>query len=96
MTIKTRPYDAANYLHNETDDIGYLTAVLEEEDVTEQEIASALGDIARARGMRQVAADAGVSRESLYRTLSVAGNPTLATTVKVMKALGMRLAVQAA
>jgi len=96
MTIKTRPYDAVHYLRNEADCIGYLSAVLEEDDVSEQEIASALGDIARARGMRQVATEAGVSRESLYRSLSGGGNPTLATTVRVIRALGMRLAVQPA
>lgn len=58
-------------------------------------IARALGDIARAKGMSQVAKDAGLSRESLYRSLSVDGNPSFATVLKVAKALGVRLHAQA-
>jgi len=54
-------------------------------------IAHALGEIARARGMAQVARDAGLSRESLYRSLSANGNPSLSTILKVARALGMRL-----
>ena len=59
-------------------------------------IARALGDIARAQGMSQVARDAGLSRENLYRALSPEGNPSFATVAKVAKALGLRLHVQAA
>ena len=58
-------------------------------------IARALGDIARAKGMSQVAKDAGLSRESLYRALSSEGNPSFATVLKVTKALGLRLHAQA-
>ncbi|WP_198949771.1 addiction module antidote protein [Synechococcus sp. 1G10] len=58
-------------------------------------IARALGDIARAKGMSQVAKDAGLSRESLYRALSSEGNPSFATVLKVAKALGLRLHAQA-
>ena len=54
-------------------------------------IARALGDIARAKGMSQVAKDAGLSRESLYRALSADGNPSFSTVLKVAKALGLRL-----
>ena len=88
-----RHYDAARYLKDEADCVGYLRVVMEQDDVTEKEIASALGDIARARGMVQVARDAGVSREALYRALSDEGNPTLGTVLKVTRALGLRLTV---
>lgn len=73
----------------------YLDAWLEEEPDDIAGIARALGDIARARGMTQVAKDAGLSRESLYRALSAGGNPSLATVLKVAKALGLRLRAQA-
>ena len=66
---------------------------MEDDGVTEKEIASALGDIARARGMVRVAREAGVSREALYRALSDEGNPTLGTILKVTRALGLRLTV---
>ena len=59
-------------------------------------IARALGDIARAKGMSQVAKEAGLSRESLYRALSADGNPSFATVLKVAKALGVRLHAQPA
>ena len=59
-------------------------------------IAKALGDIARAKGMSQVAKDAGLSRESLYRALSTEGNPSFATVLKVTRALGVKLHAQAA
>ena len=59
-------------------------------------VAAALGDIARARGMSQVARDAGMSRESLYRSLSGEGNPAFATIMKVIKALGIQLHTSAA
>ena len=59
-------------------------------------VAAALGDIVRARGMSQVARDAGMSRESLYRSLSGEGNPAFATIMKVIKALGIQLHTSAA
>lgn len=59
-------------------------------------IARALGDVARAKGMSQVAKDAGLSRESLYKALSADGNPSFATVTKVMRALGVRLVARAA
>jgi probable addiction module antidote protein len=73
----------------------YLDAWLEEAPEDIAGIARALGDIARAKGMTQVARDAGLSRESLYRALSADGNPSLATVLKVIKALGLQLHVQA-
>jgi probable addiction module antidote protein len=94
--IKTKPFDVADYLRTPEDIAAYLDAWLEEAPDDATGIARALGDIARAKGMGQVAREAGVSRESLYRALSTKGNPTLATVLKVTKALGVKLHVQAA
>jgi probable addiction module antidote protein len=69
----------------------YLDAWFEEAPDDATGIARALGDIARARGMTQVARDAGLSRESLYKALSKTGNPSFATILKVARALGVRL-----
>jgi probable addiction module antidote protein len=88
---KTIPYDAAEFLRDEADCAAYLQAVMEEDDVTEQNIASALGDIARARGMAQLARDTGLAREALYRALSPEGNPSLSTLLKVTRAMGVRM-----
>jgi len=74
----------------------YLDAWLDEAPDDATGIARALGDIARAKGMGQVAKEAGVSRESLYRALSAKGNPSFATVLKVTRALGVRLHVEAA
>ena len=74
----------------------YLDAWLEEAHDDASGIAKALGDIARAKGMSQVAKDAGLSRESLYRALSAEGNPSFATVLKVAHALGVKLHAQAA
>ena len=84
-----RPWDAADYLETEEDMVAYLEAAFDEGDA--RLIAAALGDIARARGMTMVAADAGLGRESLYKALSPDGNPEFATVLKVMRALGLRL-----
>ena len=92
--IKTRPFDAANYLNDEEDVAAYLTAVMEEGDPAL--LAGALGDIARARGMTQLAKDTGLSRESLYRALGDDGNPEFATLLAVLSALGLRLGVSKA
>lgn len=88
---RTAPYDVAEHLRTAEDMAAYLDAWLEEAPDDAAGIARALGDIARARGMSQVAKDAGLSRESLYRALSGAGNPSLATVLKVARALGVRL-----
>ena len=92
--IKTRPFDAANYLNDEEDVAAYLTAVMEEGDPAL--LAGALGDIARARGMTQLAKDTGLSRESLYRSLSGERAPSSDTLFKVLKAMGLQLSVHSA
>lgn len=89
MTEKFSRYDTADYLKTEEDMAAYLDACLEEGDP--QLVAAALGDIARARGMVQLAKDTGLSREGLYKALSPDGNPTLDTIMKVAKALGFSL-----
>jgi probable addiction module antidote protein len=89
MTIQTTRWDVSEHLDSEEAIVAYIEAVLEDGDPAL--IAAALGDIARARGMSQIARETGLSRESLYRTLSKDGNPELSTLIKVMKALGMRL-----
>ncbi len=92
---KTTPYDVAEHLRTPEEMATYLDAWLEEAPEDAAGIARALGDIARAKGMTQVAKDAGVSRESLYRALSADGNPSFATVLKVARALGVRLHAQA-
>ena len=89
--INTQPWDATDYLEEEEDVVAYLEAAFEDGDP--QLIAAALGDIARSRGMTKVALKAGLGRESLYKALSRDGNPALATVLKVMQALGLRLRV---
>ena len=93
---KTTPYDVAEHLRTPEDMAAYLDAWLKEAPDDAAGIAKALGDIARAKGMAQVARDAGLSRESLYRALSANGNPSFATVLKVAKALGMKLHAEAA
>ena len=87
--IQTRPWDAAEHLETKEDIALYLEAAFEDGDPGL--IAAALGDVARAKGMTKVAADAGLGRESLYKALSPDGNPEFATVLKVMQALGLRL-----
>jgi len=88
------PFDAAEFLDSEETITAYLDALLDEGNP--KAFAAGLGDVARARGMSQVARDAGVSRESLYRALSGEGNPEFGTIVKVMRALGLKLVTQLA
>ncbi|MEI6830998.1 MAG: addiction module antidote protein [Synechococcaceae cyanobacterium ELA445] len=85
------PYDVAEHLRTPAEMAAYLDSWLSEAPDDVGGIARALGDIARAQGMSQVAKDAGLSRESLYRALSAEGNPSFATVLKVAKALGLRL-----
>jgi probable addiction module antidote protein len=87
--IKTRPWDAAEHLETEEDMAAYLEAALEDGDASL--VAAALGDIARAKGMTQIARETGLGRESLYKALSPEGNPEFATVLKVVKALGLKL-----
>lgn len=91
--ITSRRWDAAEHLKDDADCVAYLQAVLEEDGADEKLIAAALGDIARARGMMQVARDSGLAREALYRALSADGNPSFATVLKVTRALGLKLTV---
>ena len=86
---KTRPYDAAEYLETVEDMAAYLEAALEDGEPTV--VVKALGTIARARGMSQIARDTGLGRESLYKALSPEGNPGFATVMKVVRALGLKL-----
>jgi probable addiction module antidote protein len=87
---RTTPYDVAEHLRTPEEMAAYLDAWLEEASDDVSGIAKALGDIARAKGMTQVALDAGLSRESLYRALSADGNPSFATVLKVARALGVK------
>ncbi len=88
---KTTPYDVAEHLRTPEESAAYLEACFEEANGDAAFIAKALGDIARARGMSQVAQDTGLSRESLYKALSGERNPSFDTVLKVMDALGLRL-----
>lgn len=93
---KFSPYDVADYLSNEEGLAAYLDACMEEAGDDAAFIAAALGDIARARGMVQLARDTGISREGLYKALSSDGNPSFATVLKVIKALGLKLTAKVA
>ena len=92
----TSPYDVAEHLRTPEEMAAYLDACLEEADGDAAFIAKALGDIARAKGMSQVAQDAGLSRESLYKALCGERYPTFDTILKVIHALGLKLNVEAA
>lgn len=97
-TPKTRAtsHDVTEHLRAPAEMAACLDAWLEEAADDASGVARAPGDIARARGMSIVAGAAGLSRESLYRALSAAGNPSFATVLKVARALGVRLHVQPA
>ena len=89
--IKLRKWDSAEHLKTDEDMVLYLEACLEEAGDDAAFIAKALGTIARAKGMRQLAKETGLARESLYKALSGEGNPSFATILKVMLALGIKL-----
>jgi probable addiction module antidote protein len=91
---ETRPWDAAEHLNTAADMAAYLEAALEDGDPTL--ITAVLGDIARAKGMAQLARDTGLGRESLYKALSAEGNPEFATVLKVIRALGLKLHAEVA
>lgn len=93
MPLETAPYDTAEHLKTPEDIALYIEAVLEDGDPAL--VADAIGVVARARGMTEIARETGRSRESLYRALSVRGNPELATLMGVLKALGLQLSVKA-
>jgi len=89
--LKLKRFDAVDHLRSPEDCSAYLAAIMEEPGVDEKLIAAALGDIARAQGMMQVARASGLAREALYRALSPDGNPTFSTILKVSKALGLKM-----
>lgn len=91
MALKLRKWDSAEHLKTDEDMALYLEACLEEAGDDAAFIAKALGTIARAKGMSQLARDTGLGRESLYKALSGEGNPSFATILKVIRALGVQL-----
>jgi probable addiction module antidote protein len=91
MKTKTSPWDVAEHLRTPEEMAAYLEACIEEADGDAAFIAKALGDIARAQGMTQVARDSGLSRESLYKALSGERSPSFDTILKVVSALGLKL-----
>jgi probable addiction module antidote protein len=91
---RTKKWDPAEHLKDEADMVAYLEAALEEGDPAV--VTAALGDIARAKGMSEVARETGLGRESLYKALSAQGNPEFSTVLKVVRALGLRLRAAAA
>ena len=92
---KTTRYDVAEHLRTPAEMAAYLEACLEEANGDAAFIAKALGNIARAKGMAQVARDAGLSRESLYKALSGERSPGFDTILKVVEALGLELHAEA-
>ena len=91
MNIKTLPYDVAETLRTPDEMAAYLEACIEEADGDAAFITKALGDIARAQGMTQIARQTGLSRESLYKALSGDRSPSFDTVLKVMTSLGLKL-----
>ncbi len=85
-------FDPAEYLHDAEDIAGYLSAVLEEDDPNA--VIEALGTIARARGMTEIARESGLAREALYRALRGGASPRFDTVMRVMRALGVRLVAE--
>jgi len=96
MAEKFSRWDSADYLKSEEDIDLYFEACLAEDPGDGSLIRSALGAIARARGMSQLARDTGLAREGLYKALSPEGNPEFATVMKVIKALGLKLGAHSA
>jgi probable addiction module antidote protein len=92
----TTAFDVADHLRTSKEMAAHLNAWLTDAPDDASGIARALGDIARAKGMANVAKSAGLSRESLYKALSSDGNPSFATVLKVVRALGVRLHAEAA
>ena len=93
MPLETTRFDIQEYLKTPEQQVAYIEAALDEDDPAF--LAKALGEVARARGMTQVAKDAGVTREALYRALSEKGDPRLSTLMGVMRALGLKLRIAA-
>lgn len=89
----TTTWDPARYLDSDEAIAAYLDAAVEEDDPAL--LAAALGDVARAKGMTDIARDTGLGRESLYKALSAEGNPEFATVQKVVRSLGLKLHISA-
>ena len=87
---KTTRFDAADYLATEKRQVAYITVALESGDA--DFVRDALGLVARARGMSEIAKNAGLNRESLYRALGESGNPEFSTVMRIVRALGLTLA----
>ncbi|MEZ5527354.1 MAG: putative addiction module antidote protein [Gammaproteobacteria bacterium] len=96
MTTVVRDFDVAKHLRTSEEMAAYLEAAIIESDGDPAFIAQALGDIARARGMTELSRETGLGRESLYKALSLGGNPRLGTVLKVAKALGLSFSVKPA
>lgn len=96
MSVKLRRWDSAEYLKTKADIQEYLEAILEEGGDDPAYVVHALGVIARAKNMSQLARDAGLSREGFYKALSEEGNPTFSTVAKIVKALGLQIKFEAA
>lgn len=96
--VQTVPFDAADFIKTPEDVAAFLQAAFDEAFEANEPgfIAQALGIVARSKGMTQIADKAGRSREQLYKSLSIDGNPTLATTISVMRELGVKLTAEAA
>jgi probable addiction module antidote protein len=96
MVVKTFPYDSAEYLEEDQAIAEYLEEAMKiaTEDSDPSFLTHALGTVARARGMSQIAKDTGLSRESLYKALGEEGNPEFGTVLRVLQALGLRLSIQ--
>ncbi|MEL6216245.1 MAG: addiction module antidote protein [Pseudomonadota bacterium] len=94
MTLRTEPYDVADHLRSPEEMAAYLDACIAESDGDPAFVAKALGDVARAKGMSDIARETGLGRESLYKALSANGNPQLGTILKVAKALGLEITVR--
>lgn len=90
---KATKWDSSEFLKTEEDIAAYLNAALEDGDTSV--IAAALGDVARAKGMTQLAKETGITRDGLYKALSPTGNPSFDTVQKVVKAFGLRMGVAA-
>lgn len=96
--VKTSRFDAADYINTPEDVAAFLQAAFEEAFEANDPgfVAHALGVVARSKGMTEIADKAGRSREQLYKSLSLDGNPTLATTMNIMRELGVKLSAEAA
>ncbi|MDR0320930.1 MAG: putative addiction module antidote protein [Treponema sp.] len=90
--VKTTLWDMAEHINTKEDVIGILEAALEENDT--EFLFRVIGDIARSKGMAQIAKELNLARESLYRSLSQDGNPSFNTVVKVLNNLGFQLSIK--